>query len=152
MRAAGVVVGTRRDQLDGIGTEDGQVAEVTLPLGQVPGVVRIGLGTIAQLMTAERISRCRGQVEPLRQGHVARAQSQRAQKPADTEEHAPGIVADDQNRRRASAQVEGADLEVLPGFPTWRWGWHVLAERARIRSQQSGRADRDHRLGAVWQP
>ena len=152
MRAVGVIVGTGRDQLDGIGAEDRQLADVALPLGQVPGVVRVGLGTIAELMTAERILGCRGQVEPLRQRHLARAHAQRAQEPADAEEHPAGIVADDQHRRRAPRPVHGADLEALPGFAARRRGRDVLAERAGVRAQQSGRPDRDDRHRAARQP
>ncbi len=76
MRAVGVVVGAGRDQLDGVGAEERQLADVTLPLRQVPGVVGIRLGTIAELVAAERVLRRRGQIEPLRQRHLARAQAE----------------------------------------------------------------------------
>ena len=115
MGAVGGVVGTGRDQLDGVGAEDGQLADVPLPLRQVPGVVRVGLGTIAKLMAAERILGRRGQVEPLRQRHLPGRHAQRAQQPPDAEEDASGIVADDRHdRRTAGAAVDRAECESLP--------------------------------------
>ena len=35
--------------------EDGQVADVSLPLRDVPGVVGIGLGAISELVPAKRV-------------------------------------------------------------------------------------------------
>jgi hypothetical protein len=55
MGAVGRVVGTGRDELDGIGAEDGQLADVPVPLSQVPGVVGVGLGQLAELVAAQRV-------------------------------------------------------------------------------------------------
>ena len=55
VRAVGIVVRAGRNQLDGIAAEDRQVAEVLLPDRQVPGVVGIGLGAVAELVAAQRI-------------------------------------------------------------------------------------------------
>ena len=67
MRAIGVVIRARRDHLDGIGAEDREIADVVLPLGQVPGIIRVGLGPIAELVPAERVARSRCHVEPARE-------------------------------------------------------------------------------------
>ncbi len=92
MGAVGRVVGARRNQLDGIGAEDGEIADVLLPHRQRPAVEAVRLGPIAELMPAQgnlwnggnaNIGRQRGPV--FRQLHLA-------QEIADTEEDAAGIV------------------------------------------------------------
>ena len=59
MRTVRVVIGARRDQLDGIGSEYNQVAEILLPLIEVPAIVGIGFWAKPQLMAAQRIFRRR---------------------------------------------------------------------------------------------
>ena len=54
VRAVGGIVGARRDQLDGVGAEDREVADVLLPHRHVPRVVGVGLRPVAELMAAER--------------------------------------------------------------------------------------------------
>ena len=63
MGAVAGVVRARRDELDGVAAEDGQVAIILLPLREVPGVVAIGLRSIAQLMAAQWIRGGRGNAE-----------------------------------------------------------------------------------------
>ena len=99
MRAVGVVVGPGRNQLDGVGAEDGQVADVPLPLRQVPAVVGIGLGAVAELMAAEGIPRARFDLERRRQQDAALGRPQLAEQPADAEEHAACVVAGDEDGR-----------------------------------------------------
>ena len=53
VRAVGVVVGARRDQLDRVGAEDRQVADVLLPHRHVPRVVGVGLRPVAELVAAK---------------------------------------------------------------------------------------------------
>ncbi len=145
MGAVGIVVGPGRDQLDRIRPEDGQIADIALPLRQVPGVVRIRLGAIAQLVAAERELRRRGQVERPWQRHMARTHAQLSQEPADAEEDAAGVIAGDQHRRGAPSVVQRTDPEALPGIPGRRLVREVLADRAHIRPEETIRSDRDDR-------
>ena len=71
--AVGGVVRARGDQLDGVGAEDGQIADISLPLRQVPGVVGVGLGTIAELVAAERIPWRRRQLKAAGKATATRA-------------------------------------------------------------------------------
>ena len=103
VRAVGRVIGARRDQLDGVGAEDGQVADVSLPLSGVPGVVGIGLGAIAELVPAERIFGGGCQVESAGQTRAAATKPQLAEKPAHAEENSALIIADHRQDRRSVA-------------------------------------------------
>ena len=52
MGAVGIVIRPGRNQFDGVCPEDGQVANIALPLREVPGIVGIRLWSVAKLMTA----------------------------------------------------------------------------------------------------
>ena len=52
MRAVVFVIRPRGNQFDRIGAKDGQIAVVLFPLLDIPGIVRIGFLTVAQLMPA----------------------------------------------------------------------------------------------------
>ena len=97
--ALGVVVRPRRNQLDRVGAEDRQVADVPFPLGKVPAVVGVGLGPVAKLVAAERIPRGGLELELGGQQDAALGRPQFAEQPADAEEHAAGVVARDQHGR-----------------------------------------------------
>ena len=51
------IVGARWDQFHAVGSKYRQFADVAFPLRKVPGVVRVGLGPIAQLMPSDCIRR-----------------------------------------------------------------------------------------------
>src|SRR5262245_27358598 len=98
MRTVGGVIGTRRNQLNGVRAKDGQVAYVLLPHRQRPAVVGIGLRAIAELMPAQRVFRRRNDVEAVGQGDLALRHPQRAQQAADAEEYAARVIASDRDR------------------------------------------------------
>ena len=52
MKAVGIVVRSRRNQLNGVGSKCNQVAIILLPLVDIPGIVGICFGAIAKLVTA----------------------------------------------------------------------------------------------------
>ena len=72
VRAVFVVVGTRRNQLDGVSSEDSQVADVLLELRGRPAVVGIDLGPVTKLVAAQRITRLCGNLQIVVDGkHLA---------------------------------------------------------------------------------
>ena len=93
------VVGARGDQLDGVGAEDGEVADVPLPLREVPGVVRVRLRPVAELVPADRHLGRGLDPEPVREEHPPARHPQLAEQPADAEEDASGVVAGDEDHR-----------------------------------------------------
>ncbi len=114
MGAVVVVVRARRDQFDGVGAEDDEVANVLFPHRRGPGVVGVGLGAVAELMAADGNLR-RGddaqavvEIEPLA-GHV-----QFAQKVSGSKEHAAIVVAADDGERRF-AGAGGKEGEAFGG-------------------------------------
>ena len=108
MRAVGVVVGARRDQLDRVGAEDGQVADVLLPHRDGPAVVGVGLGPVAELMTAQsRVPASSTGARARRQADGAAVEAQLAQQAADAEEHAALVGAGHRDVRRVAAGAAG---------------------------------------------
>ena len=97
MRAVGVVVRARRDQFDGVATKHGQVAKILFPGWKVPGVVGMGFGPVAELVSAQRIFRRGDDLQIIRDRHAAALHAKLAQQSADAKQHAAGIVADDEN-------------------------------------------------------
>ena len=60
MRAVRIVVGTRRNQFDGVRAEHREVADILLPHRDGPAVVGVGLRPVSELMTAQLVlRRCR---------------------------------------------------------------------------------------------
>jgi hypothetical protein len=96
--AVGVVVRARGDQFDGVGAEDSEVAEIALPLVEVPAVVGVGLGAIAQLVPAQGMARRGREPESRREEDPPPRHPQLAEQPPDAEEHAAWVVADDEDR------------------------------------------------------
>src|SRR5947209_4508102 len=105
MGAVGIVIGARRDQLDSVRAEHSQVTDVLVPKGQIPTVVRIGLGSIAELVAAKFKFRGRDKLRMVNQRYLAARQVHLAQQPADAEQHPARIVADDKYCWRGSAGV-----------------------------------------------
>ena len=91
VRAVACVVAARRNQLDGVAAEHGQVAIVLLPLAQVPGVVTVGLRPIAELMPAQRISGRAGFAPAVGDARGAALHPHLAQQTSDPEKH-PAVV------------------------------------------------------------
>ena len=71
MRAGFGIVRTRRNQLHRVAAKDGQVANILLPDSQIPRVIRMGLGTITELMPAKLVSWSAGDFEIRRQRDAA---------------------------------------------------------------------------------
>ena len=124
MRAVGRVVGARRQQLDRVGAEDRQVADVLLPHRHRPGVVRIRLRAIAELMSAQAVLRSAGDVQNSRDEHPPPGDSQLAQQPTDAEQHSARIVAGDHDDWRFG--VDDAKAITLGGVETRQFGHLVL--------------------------
>ncbi len=114
VRAIGGIVGAGRNQLDGVGAEDGEVADVAFPHRDAPGVVGVGLGAVAQLMAAQRVFRRGLNIERAGKGDRIAAHFEGAQQAADAEEDAALVVADDLDAGRA-AVVEGAQAIAFGG-------------------------------------
>ena len=70
MRAVGIVIGTRRNQLYGIDPKHDQVANVLLPHRHGPSVIGVGFRPVPKLMPSESRLRCR-------RGSVRRTQQHR---------------------------------------------------------------------------
>ncbi len=118
MRTVAVIVRARRDQLDGVATEDDEVAEVLLPRGQVPGVVGMGLGPVAELMPTQRILGRGGDVQFIREGRTAALHVQFAQQSANAKQHAARIVTDDEYPRTRRAALDAEPVAFgATGFP-----------------------------------
>src|SRR5438128_9863012 len=98
MRTVGIVIRARRDQLDRVGAEHGQVADVLLPEREIPAVVRIRLGSIAELMAANGVLGGGSNAEIVGKGYLASSQMHFAQQPADAKQHSARIVADNKHR------------------------------------------------------
>ncbi len=116
VRAVGGIVGTRRDEFDGVGAEDGQVADVAFPHGDAPAVVGVGLGAVAQLMAAQRILGRGAEIERAGQSNGIATHLECAQQAADAEQHAALVVAGDLDPGRA-AVVERAQPVALGRQP-----------------------------------
>src|SRR5439155_20380372 len=95
----------RRDQLDGVRAEHRQVTDVLLPEGEIPAVIRIGFGSIAELVAAKFKFGGRDKLRMFNQRYLAARQVHLAQQPADAEQYPARIVANDEHRRRGSAGV-----------------------------------------------
>ncbi len=114
VRAIGGIVGAGRNELDGVGAEDGEVADVAFPHRDAPGVVGIGLGAVAQLMAAQGVFGRGLNIERAGEGDRIAAHFEGAQQAADAEEDAAFVVADDLDAGRA-AVVEGAQAIAFGG-------------------------------------
>src|SRR6266566_2625611 len=97
MRTVGIVIRAGRNQLDCVAPENGEVAIVLLPDRQVPGVVRMSLGPVTELMAAQGIPGRGGNVQMIVHRHAASLHVKLAQQSADAEQNAPRIVADDED-------------------------------------------------------
>ncbi len=106
VRASGGVVAARRNQLDRVAAEHGQVAIVLLPLRQIPGVVAVGLGPIAKLMPTQRILGRSGHIEIAVERDLVRVEVQLAQQVANAKQHAPLVVAGHHDVRALCAEVK----------------------------------------------
>src|SRR4029077_15942806 len=95
--AIGSVVGARWYEFDGVAAEHGEVAVILLPSGQIPSVIGVALGAIAELVSAQRVFGGRSHIQVIVHGHTARAHLQLTEQSADAEQDAPGIMADDIN-------------------------------------------------------
>ena len=107
VRAIGRIVGTRRNQLDGVGAEDRQVAYVAFPLRHVPPVVGVSLGPVAQLVAAQGVLRRGLNIQRARQGDRIAAHFECAQQAAHAEQNSALVIAHDLYAGRP-AVVEGA--------------------------------------------
>ncbi len=97
VRAVGGIVGARRDQLDGVGAEDDEVANVLLPHGDGPAIVGVGLGAVAQLVAAQGVPGRGGEAQIVGRIHGVAVHVQVAEQGAGAEERAAGVVAHHQD-------------------------------------------------------
>ena len=87
------VVGTRRNQLNGIGAKESQFPDVLVVLVYIPGAVAVGFVSVAQLMAYQR--KIGGSVNIQIGGDLAAvsAHAHAAQQPTRSEQHSPRAVA-----------------------------------------------------------
>ena len=85
MRTVVIVVGAGRDQFDCVGAEDNHVTEILLKNCGSPGVVGVDLGAVAQLVTAQFVFRCGGDVEVVVDGGCVVVPAEGAEELADAE-------------------------------------------------------------------
>ena len=78
MRAVGVIIRAGRNQLNRVRTEDGQIPHVLVPSGDVPAIVGICFGTITELVAAQTVARCRGDVHIIAEEYLAASHVQSA--------------------------------------------------------------------------
>ena len=145
------VVGPGRDDLDGIGAEQGQLAEVLFPFGDGPAGVGVGLRAVADLMPAQRIvgrgdHRSAGQ-QRVGQQYRRAADFQVAQQPTHPVQHAAGVVAGDAKRSAVAFDAESLRPRgELGGAKRLR----LLRRPARAGPHRGGGvAQQDHRTGAA---
>ena len=112
--AGRIVVRARRNQLDGIAAKHHEIAKVLLPALDVPRIVRIGLGSVTELVSAQPVSRSRRDAQLVRQTDGARFHPQTAQQMSDAEQHAARVVADDHYCRRAWALLDPDPITFRP--------------------------------------
>ena len=103
VRAVRIVIRARRDQLDGVGAEHHEVPDILLPHRQRPGIVRVRLRSVSQLMPPKRKARRGGDIRTVRQGDATPFHVQRAQQAPHAEQDSSGIAADDEDDRRCRA-------------------------------------------------
>src|SRR5438105_2233419 len=103
MQAVCRIVGAGRDQFNRIAAEHREIAKILLPDRQVPRIVGVAFGTIAELMTAERILWRGGDIETVIHFDAVALHVELAQQSTDSKENAAGIVADDEEHRVGSA-------------------------------------------------
>src|SRR6266567_6842181 len=101
MRTLSFIIGARWYQFDCVAAEDGKVAKVLLPGGQVPGIVGIAFGPVTELMSAQRVLGGGSHVQFLGQRHTPAPHLKFAQQSADPEQPSPCVIADDEDRRTA---------------------------------------------------
>ena len=106
MGAVGIVVGARRNQLDGVCSEHGKVPDILLPHGNGPAIVGVGFGAIAELVTAQPVMRGGFDVNIGIGGDAALPHMQSAEQVADAEENATRVVACDGDNRRGRTYVK----------------------------------------------
>ena len=82
----------RGNELDGVGAEDGEVADVFAPTGGVPGVVRVRLRPVAELVAADAQPGSGGHVEIGPEKHPPIDESQLAEQFPDSEENPAGVI------------------------------------------------------------
>ena len=106
MRAGRIVVGARRNQLDGIATEDHEVADVLFPPRHIPRVVGICLGPVTELVPAQPVPGRRRDAEIVGKFNGAWIHPQTAKKVADPEYDPARIVADDEHHLSAPGSFD----------------------------------------------
>src|ERR1044071_4703229 len=106
MRAVRVVIGTGRDQFDGVATEDGQITEILVPGRNVPAIVRVGLLTITKLVAAQLHPGRTGDLKIVRQHNVLFPEVEFAKEKSDTVENSPVIRAVDDDARLVCRDAE----------------------------------------------
>src|SRR5439155_25953899 len=120
MRTVAVIVRARWDQLDRVAAKDRQVAKVLLPDGQVPGVVRIALGAIAELVSAQRVLGRGRDVQTVVHAYTAALQVKLAQQPPDPEQYPARIVADHEDHRVGLAMLDRHLVTLRPAHTAHR--------------------------------
>lgn len=90
-----VVIGPWRHQLDRIGSPDRQIANILLPHRDIPGIIGVGLRSVAELMAPQRILWRGGYIEWDGQRDTIRRHFESPQQMADPKENSTRIVAAD---------------------------------------------------------
>ena len=154
MRTVGIIIRTGWNQLNGIAAKHRQVAEVLLPGGQVPGVVRVALGAIPQLVPAQRILGSGGDIQLVPQAHSPPPHSQLAEQISDAEQNAALIVAK-HHHRRIVLRLPDAQPVTLRCARRRRWlqtvrEWAGDFMHRRTQSHGDHRNVRSRPLGHLW--
>jgi len=137
VRAVWQIVGARRHELDDIGAENRQVANVLVPHVDGPSVIGVGLGAISKLVAADGIVRTAGAFEQIRVnlGSLPR-EDDGAEQLADAEKESALVRAEDGNPA-AVGVASGLQGKALGGQRVVCCGQsgHGLAELARSRTR-----------------
>src|SRR5262245_41787216 len=93
MRAVLPAVRLRRQELDGVSAEHGEIAEVLLPHMHSPCIHRIIERAVAELMSANRKDRMRSDLQTCGNDGAAAFHAERSQQPAYAEQDTARVVA-----------------------------------------------------------
>ena len=143
MRTVRVIIRTWRDQLDGVAAEDGEVAIVLFPDGQIPGVIGMGFRPVTELMAAQRIFGRGGNIHVVVHRHATALHVQFAQQPPDAEHQPARIVADDKDRRTRRPASDTKPVALGPDRGAHRE--KLLGVGPGELAQRGSCADGDHR-------
>src|SRR5262249_47402973 len=115
MRTVGSIIRTRRYQFDSIASENSEIAEILLPDGHIPRIIRIALGTIAELVTTQGIFWRAREIQTICQSHVASLHVQFTQESSDAKQYASRIISDHKDCRIPPPRFNAYTIAFGPG-------------------------------------